>query len=343
MVKRPTIADLASASGVSVATVDRVLNRRMPVSADTARRVVLAAESIGYHAAGLLRRRHDEAPVRRFGFLLQKRGDEFYQRLAAQLGAETAAQTNFRGKSVIEFVDDIAPSIIAARIRQMSQRADALAVVAVDHPLVNEAVGEAVANGKPVFTLLSDLTSPARAGYLGVDTRKAGRTAAWAISRLTPRKHGKIGILLGSHRYLSQQLAEISFRSYMRENSQEFQILEPLVNLDDGRIAYEAVADMTGSNPDLIGIYVCGGGMEGLVKALREETPGRRPIAVCNELIAATRAALIEGVVDMVLGTPIAALSARIVAVMARACEGVSLEGMEQILLPADIYIRENI
>jgi LacI family transcriptional regulator len=64
---------------------------------------------------------------------------------------------------------------------------------------------------------------------------------------------------------------------------------------------------------------------------------------VCNELIAATRAALIEGVVDMVLGTPIAALSARIVAVMARACEGVSLEGMEQILLPADIYIRENI
>ena len=119
MVKRPTIADLASASGVSVATVDRVLNRRMPVSADTARRVVLAAESIGYHAAGLLRRRHDKAPLRRFGFLLQKRADEFYQRLAAQLGAETAAQTNFRGKSTVEFVDDIAPSIVAGRIEQM--------------------------------------------------------------------------------------------------------------------------------------------------------------------------------------------------------------------------------
>ena len=259
------------------------------------------------------------------------------------MAPETAAQTNFRGKSVIEFVDDIAPSIVAARIRQLSQRADALAVVAVDHPLVNEAVGEAVAKGKPVFTLLSDLTSPLRAGYLGVDTRKSGRTAAWAISRLAPRRNGKIGILLGSHRYLSQQLAEISFRSYMRENSQEFQVLEPLVNLDDGRIAYEAVADMTASNPDLVGIYVCGGGMEGLVKALREENSGRRPIAVCNELIAATRAALIEGVVDMVLGTPVAALAARIVAVMARACEGVSLEGMEQILLPAEIYIRENI
>ena len=39
MVTRPTIADLANAAGVSVATVDRVLNRRLKVSDDTLARL----------------------------------------------------------------------------------------------------------------------------------------------------------------------------------------------------------------------------------------------------------------------------------------------------------------
>ncbi len=39
MAKRPTITDLARISGVSVATVDRVLNSRLPVREETARRV----------------------------------------------------------------------------------------------------------------------------------------------------------------------------------------------------------------------------------------------------------------------------------------------------------------
>ncbi|TIU74187.1 MAG: LacI family DNA-binding transcriptional regulator, partial [Mesorhizobium sp.] len=39
MAKRPTITDLARTSGVSVATVDRVLNNRLPVREETARRV----------------------------------------------------------------------------------------------------------------------------------------------------------------------------------------------------------------------------------------------------------------------------------------------------------------
>ncbi|TIO97114.1 MAG: LacI family transcriptional regulator, partial [Mesorhizobium sp.] len=51
MAKRPTITDLARVSGFSVATVDRVLNNRLPVREETARRVYEAATDIGYHAA----------------------------------------------------------------------------------------------------------------------------------------------------------------------------------------------------------------------------------------------------------------------------------------------------
>jgi LacI family transcriptional regulator len=342
MGKRATISDLARRAGVSVATVDRVLNRRLPVREDTALRVVEAAEAIGYHATGLLKQRLTEVKQCTFGFLLQKREDDFYKALGVELQNATKSTTDIRGKAVVEFMDALVPSFIATKIREMGARVDVLAVVAVDHPLVNEAVEEIVARGKPVFTLLSDLTTAARAGYIGVDARKTGRTAAWTISRLA-KKPGKIGILLGSHRYLSQETAEISFRSYMRENAPQFQLLEPLVNLDDHRIAFEAVVDMISSNEDLVGIYMSGGGVEGMVRALREEKAGNRIIAVCNELMSITRNALIDGTIDMVLATPITVLASRTVAAMVRVFESDQPDSTDIVQLQAEIYVSENI
>jgi LacI family transcriptional regulator len=303
---------------------------------------VAAAEAIGYHATGLLKQRMTEVKPCTLGFLLQKRHDDFYKALANELLNATKSADFIRGKPVVEFMDELVPSFIAAKIREIGARVDALAVVAVDHPLVSEAVEEIVAKGKPVFTLLSDLTTPARSGYIGVDARKAGRTAAWTISRLA-KKPGKVGILLGSHRYLNQETAEISFRSYMRENAPQFQLLEPLVNLDDQRIAYEAVEDMISSNADLVGIYMSGGGMEGLIRALRDENAGGRIIAVCNELIPVTRGALIDGTIDIMLATPVAPLAARAVAAMAQAANTGRHEGGALIQLQAEIFVSENI
>lgn len=342
MVKRPTIEDLAREAGVSVATVDRVLNRRLPVKEDTALRVVSAAEAIGYHAAGLLKRRLTEAPRRTLGFLLQKKHDAFYQNFGAALMKSVRECREIDGKSIIEHVGELVPAAIAEKIRELSVKADVIAVVAVDHPMVHQAVEEAVAKGRKVFTLLSDLNTAQRSCYLAVDSRKAGRTAGWAIARLS-HEPGKVGILVGSHRYLSHEIAEMSFRSYMREHAPGFQLLEPIINLDDERIAHEAVIQMLSGTPDLVGIYAAGGGQEGLVRALREAGRGRNVVAVCNELTPVTRAALIDGVIDMALDTPVEAMSAKAVALMAKAAVSPDSGIPQQILFPAQVCIAENV
>jgi LacI family transcriptional regulator len=342
MSKRVTIADLAEAAGVSVATVDRVLNRRLPVSEATAMRVAAAAEAIGYHAAGLLKRRLTEAPQRTFAFLLQKKHDEFYQALASELSAAAEAAPFARVKPKIVFIDELVPATIASKIRECARRADALAVVAVDHPHVNAAIEAAAAKGKPVFALLSDLSAPSRAGYIGVDNRKSGRTAAWAISRLA-KAPGKVAVLVGTHRYLGQELAEMSFRSYFREHAPQFQLLETIVNLEDHRIAYQATLNLIAENHGLAGIYLAGGGMKGMINALRQEGPSDSLVAVCNELLPYTKAALIDGIVDLVLATPLATLAARAVEALARASSGDTLGGMKQIHLPAELFVSENV
>jgi LacI family transcriptional regulator len=331
---------LAQASGLSVATVDRVLNRRLPVREETALRVVAAAEAIGYHAAGLLKQRLLEVPQRSFGFILQKRHDDFYQALAAELTAATKAATLIRGKPIVVFVDELIPSVIAAKIRELGRVADALAVVAVDHPHVNEAIEEVTATGVAIFTLLTDVSAPSRAGYIGIDNRKAGRVAGWTIARLA-KKPGKVAVLVGTHRYLGQELAEMSFRSYFREHAPNFQLLETLVNLEDDRIAYEAIVHLLKNNDSLVGLYVAGGGMKGMIQALRDERAGDRLVAVCNELLASTRAALIDGVVDLVLATPLPLLATRAVEAMSQATE--STPNGKHAPLPVELYISENL
>ena len=343
MAKRPTITDLAKAAGLSVATVDRVLNGRAAVREETAARVAAAAAAVGYHAAGLLKQRAAETPARTFGFVLQKRNDAFYQALAAALSHATRTATGIRGKPVVAFTDELVPGAIARNLREIGAGVDALAVVAVDHPHVTEAIEALAARRVPTFTLLSDICAPSRAGFIGLDSRKLGRIAGWTISRLahTP---GPVGVLVGTHRYLGQELAETSFRSYFREHAPGFRLLETVVDLEDDRIAHEATLDLLGRHADLRGIYLAGGGMQGMIAALREESGRARPVVVCNELLPVTRAALLDGVVDLVLSTPLATLAARTVEAMTRACaSGGQATGLAEVLLPADLYISENL
>jgi LacI family transcriptional regulator len=272
---------------------------------------------------------------------LQKR-DSFYLNFGKELIAATKTATQIDGKPFLEFMDELVPSYIASRILDMSRRVDALAIVTMDHPQVNQAIEEVTASGKPVFSLLSHTTSMACTGHLGVDSRKCGRIAGWTICHMA-KKAGKIGILVGSHRYLNQELSEISFRTYMREHAPQFQLLEPIINLDDERIAYEAVSDMIDSIPDLVAIYVSGGGQDGFIRALRERAEATKLIAICNEFTESTKSALLDNTVVLTLATPIAAISARLVDMVAKACASPALPHFPQIMLPPNIHISENI
>ena len=341
MTGRPTIADVAARAGVSVATVDRVLNGRRTVRAATADRVVRAAEELNYHATALLRRRIEEAaPRMTLGFLLQKESKHFYRQLAAELESCTTAHRDIRGEPVVAFVDELSPNSIVARMRELAERVDALAVVAVDHPHVTDEIERLRDRGIPTVTLLSHLSAPAITGHVGVDGRKAGRTAAWAIARCA-RQPGDIGILIGSHRYLGQEDREIGFRSYFRENFPEFRILEPIVYLDDSAIAYDAAIDLLHRAPGIVGLYLAGGGVEGVLRAVREEGAAGRVAFACHELTPLSRQGLIEGAIDLVVASPIAHIAEQAVDAMVAAARRPD-SPLRQIVVPFEIHVSEN-
>ncbi len=308
MSNRPTIADLARAAGVSVATVDRVLNGRHPVREETARRVYDAAKSIGYHAVGLLRQRvFEDLPQYRLGFLLQKPQQSFYQTVAKEIENAALALSNVRALPQIEFVANSTPTGITEKLKAMAARNQAIALVAPDYPAVTAVVEELKERGIPVFSLLSDFAAGIREGYIGLNNHKVGRTAAWMIAKAAKRP-GKVAAFVGSHRFLGHELREIGFRSYFREHASEFEVLDTMVNLDTAEITHEATLNLLQRHPDLTGFYVCGGGMEGAISAIREEKLEGKLIAVVNELTPESRLALADDVVTLAISTPTGAL-----------------------------------
>ena len=341
--KRPTIADLARAAGVSLSTVDRVVNGRNPVRADKADLVLRAAREIGFRATGVIERRVAEArPERTFGFLLQQRSTSFYRLLGQALETATREAADIRGRPRVEFLDDLSPQGVSQRMVKLGRAADALAVVTADHPRITGAIDELAAAGVPVVALVSDLTAGSRAGYVGLDSWKVGRTAAWAISRMGVA--GEVAIFVGSHRYRCQEVSEISFRSFFREHAPEFALLEPLTSLEDPRFAYENTLGLLKRRPNLRGLFVAGGGIEGVMQALREEAASDGIVSVALDLTPETRAGLIDATLDLVLSHPLDRMAEATVAAMTRACgDEAAKTAFQTAMLPFEMFTSENV
>ena len=162
----------------------------------------------------------------------------------------------------------------------------------------------------------------------------------------SPRRPGdpaRSGIIVGSHRFLCQETAEISFRAYLRENAPEFTPLEPLVNLEEPRIAYAATQDMIATHPDLVGLYICGGGKEGVIAGARDEPRSRGLAIVCNELTAEARAGLIDGVLTAVISTPTALLAERTLACDGGGDRSAAGDGPKPGLRAFELYLPTNV
>ncbi len=343
MARRKTIADVAREAGVSPATVDRVLNGREKVREATARQVFEAAHRIGYHAAGLIGQRiRTDLPLVRFGFVLHKEKQAFYQNFAAEIDRAVRAAPNVRGEAVIEFCPSQSPADFAALMAGMRGRVDAIASTAVTHHEVTEMVQSLRKDGIPCFALLNDFAQGVRQCYVGLNNIKVGRIAASMIATAVHRP-GKIAVFVGGYRWHGHELRETGFRSYFREHAPQFSILDTLVNLETRQLTYEATLDLLARHPDLRGIYCAGGGMEGAIAALREARQPGEVALVVNELTPESRAALLDRYVILAIATPLAVLCRDLVGLMTAAVEQGPSDLLGQHFLQPDLYLPESV
>ncbi|MGY2230964.1 LacI family DNA-binding transcriptional regulator [Pseudomonas tolaasii] len=300
--KRPTIATVAAHAGLSVATVDRVLNARAPVKPETAEQVFQAAEAVGYFAARLIGQRiRERRPTYRFGILLLGTAQAFYANLAQSISDAAHHHATANLTCQFEYIIDRTPGAIVRQIEQLAVQCDALAVVSFAHPLINATIAQIREAGVPVVALLSDIHEQAAEPYVGQDNHVVGRTMGWLLARTCGARKGSVGILLGGHRFLGHQARVEGLHGYLAEQAPGLKPLEPLINLDNCDITEEATLDLISRHSDLRGLCVVGGGGDGIISALAQLP--KRPALCCilQESTELSRQALRQGLIDVVM------------------------------------------
>lgn len=341
--KRATIKDLAKAAGVSISTVNRVINAAHTVRQPTRELVLQAAESIGFY--GLRTVEHSVKQGREtihLGILLQQPGRAFYKDLGTALNIAANSITHNNIQLTIDFLDDLSPDNVAQGLQRLGKHCDSVALVAAEHPLVSKAIDELLSNGIPVSALIAPLSAQGNVGFIGLDNWKVGRTAAWAFDKISSVP-GKIGILVGNHRYRNQELNESGFRSYFREHQRGFTLLEPLSTYESAAVAREKTELLFNQHPDMCGLFISGGGITGAISVIRERNPGEQFVAVGYELFEATRTALIDGILTMVISHPLQLFANETIASMIKAKSITPEAGAQTINLGFEIYTPENI
>ncbi len=339
--RRPTILDLAEASGVSVATVNRVLSGAANVRQATRERVQTAAEAISFYGLGSVQARVAAArPHLRFGVLLLQPHRPFYKNVARSLKQAAATATGADVELRIEFLEDLSPHNTAARALALAQECDAICLTAAVHPVVTEALEQIQAMGIPVFALIAQVSVTGQMSYVGLDNWKVGRTSAWAFANLC-KTPGKIGILMGNPRFRNQEMNETGFRSYFREVAPDFTLLEPVCTFESAAVAQEMTERLLADHPDLAGLYISGGGISGALAALRASGRAGSMVVVGYDLMDVTRAALLDGAMTLVISHPLDRLAREAIDGMIRACAN---PGSNQTsIVPFEIYTRENL
>lgn len=340
---RPTIRELARAAGVSTSTVNRVLAGSDKVREPTMQRVLDAARDIGFYGVGTIRSRVEAARTRdRFVVLLQQQGRQFYETLAAHLRSAAQLRADRDIELVIEFMNDLSPEHVAERMLSLGRSADALAVTTAEHPIVSAMIDQLADAGTPVLPLVSPLTAQTRIGYVGLDSWKVGRTVGWFFENICQHP-GKIGVLVGNHRYLNQDMQESGFRSYLREHGGGFTVLEPLPTFESTAIAREMTERLLTDHSDMVGLFVCGGGISGALAALRGTGRAGSLKVIGYDLMESTRNGLLDGTLSVVLSHPFQRLASEALESMVQLKLTGGKEAGQRILVNFDIYTRENI
>lgn len=297
---RATLQDVAREAGVSLATVDRVLNERPGVHARTVRRVNEAVQRLQYRpdptAARLARQR-----PRQVAFLLPSGTNSFIAMLREQIAENRPWMNDHRVAAELVEVDVFEPERLARAIAALQGRCDAVIVMALDHPLVRDAIDGLVQSGIAVVTLVSDVPTSKRLRYVGIDNVAAGRTAGTLLGRFCGRRKAEVGVIVGSLALRDHAERHLGFQQVLRAEHPTLQMLPPIEGKDDSNRTEALARQLLEQHPKLAAIYSVGAGNRGISAALRASGRAREVVFVAHELTPQARRDLLDGTMDAVI------------------------------------------
>lgn len=338
--QKATIHDIARVSGVSLATVDRVLNRRSGVREATIEKVNKAIKDLGYvrdaAAVNLARRR-----FLKLQFVIPDTQNEFVQALEADLKMQSGKLLHNRVEiGVIRVPPFDATAMADALDSLVSEQTDGVAVFGPETPSVRDAIRRTRERGIPVVALVSDLPSSRRNRFVGINNVAAGRTAGRLMGRFI-HDNGHILVITGSRFARDHIERRKGFDAVIASDFPHLEAVATIEGRDDPDVVLKILPDVFAAYPDLRGIYSSAAGNPGLIQFLEQTGRANDIVVVAHELTMSSRRALEEGIFDAIISQDTGHLVRSTTRVLIAAIDGAPIDDKQE-RIRIDIYLKDN-
>ncbi len=268
-----TIKEIAELAGVSRGTVDRVLNNRGSVNAETEEKIRAIIRQLNYkpNRAGIaLAAQKNKYLV---GIILFSKKNPFFDDVMQGL-TDKAEELAFYGCEItvkrVAYHPDAQLSAIRACIKEGIQ---GLIITPYNNEIIRDELNRMISDGIPVITVNSDAEGVRRLSYVGSDYYHSGKAAA-ALMKLVTHGPVRLGIINGDNHILCHTQRLCGFVETLADNPR-FQVICQGENLDDDKKSYELVSRMLKEHPDLNAFYFTAAGVYGGCRAIAELAPDK--------------------------------------------------------------------
>ncbi len=338
---KPTVHDIAREAGVSLATVDRVLNARPGVRKNTILKVRDAVSRLGYvrdtSAANLSRQRSY-----RFAFLLPDGSGQFATTLKEAVRVAATSQVADRAILKVQEIPVHDPHAITRMLRNVAASdLDGVAIMAQETPEVRDAITRLKEVGTAVVALVSDLPNAPRDNFVGIDNIAAGRTAGLLMGRFLAQR-GEILVVSNSMQSRDSLERRLGFDTVLASEFPALTVLPSIESFDDAARIERLVHEVVAARPGLAGVYSMGFGNASLLKALRDSGRLGELTVIAHELTPTTRQGLLEDEISAVIMQDVGHLVRSSLRILRAVCDEQPIfDAQERIRI--EVILRENL
>lgn len=337
-----TLKEIAALAGVHRSTVDKVLHKRPGVSDAVRSRVQQVIDQTGYkpNPAGRALQKQGEG-IRIAAILLDVDARTFIERGIRQAVCEESlcpVEVSF---------DHCAFGDTETQVRQLEhaieEQVDGIILSPLQDQAVQQQVSRAAEQGIPVVCTNTDLKGGGRLCYVGEDAARAGRVAGRMMGAFLGGR-GRIAMITSTSALRAGTyflyVREKAFVDYIQQNFPQLAIVQTLTSFEDASQTYRKTLEMLQEQPDLDGIYIVGGGVAEVGRAVREAGREGGLKVVCFEDYPEILQLLKEGVVTCTINSSTVRQGEVPVQVLVDYCMQ-DTRPQPQIFMPNEILVKE--
>ena len=297
-----TLKEIAEIAGVHRSTVDKVIHGRIGVSDEVRQKIQKILDELQYKPNMIGRALQKQSVTFKFAAVLLQ--VDALEDIRAGIAKAVNHYSNFKiemSYHVVSFIDAQSQADIIERLTQ--DDIQGMVISPIHSKVVRDAIDRACERGVMVITTNFDIEDSKRACFVGQNGHKAGRIAGRLMGEficdqgdvaiVSSRKQDELSLSLSNR--------EQSFIDMVNSTYPGITLLEPIVCYDNPEIVLREVLNILKNNNSLKGIYVTGGSVKEVGKAVKQAGIGGELKIICFERYPEIIELMQEGVVTCTL------------------------------------------